>query len=126
MRNWLKTKDEMSLWSGRALAQVAEVFPFPEHENRAIWTMYLPHAQSVLNFQEYSSRFEESQRDLLSNVGECFRISGKYKEAEQMHRQALELKQKVLGQEHPSTLDSLNNLALVLGSQGKYEETLDN
>jgi Flp pilus assembly protein TadD len=47
---------------------------------------------------------------------------GKYEEAEQMHRQALGLKEKVLGQQHPSTLGSMNNLAVVLGSQGKYEE----
>jgi tetratricopeptide (TPR) repeat protein len=28
----------------------------------------------------------------------------------------------VLGKEHPSTLNSMNNPALVLGDQGKYEE----
>jgi hypothetical protein len=28
----------------------------------------------------------------------------------------------VLGKEHPSALDSMNNLALVIRSQGKYEE----
>jgi hypothetical protein len=30
--------------------------------------------------------------------------------------------EKVLGKEHPSTLSSMNNLGLVLGSQGKYKE----
>jgi len=39
-----------------------------------------------------------------------------------MHRQALGLKDTVLGKEHPSTLASMNNLALVLSRQGKYEE----
>jgi hypothetical protein len=34
----------------------------------------------------------------------------------------LELTEKVLGCEHPSTLDSMNNLALVLWRQDKYEE----
>jgi Tetratricopeptide repeat len=47
---------------------------------------------------------------------------GKYEEAEQMHRQELELTEKVLGKEHPDTLASMNNLALVLHNQGKYEE----
>jgi hypothetical protein len=28
----------------------------------------------------------------------------------------------VLGKEHPRTLTSMNNLALVLGDQGKYEQ----
>jgi hypothetical protein len=32
----------------------------------------------------------------------------------------LELRKKVLGPEHPSTLTSMNNLALVFGDQGKY------
>ena len=59
---------------------------------------------------------------LLFNVGECFRIGGKYEEAEQMYQQALELREKVLGQEHPLTLASINNLALVLDRQGKYAE----
>jgi hypothetical protein len=39
-----------------------------------------------------------------------------------MHQQALQLMEKVLGQEHPLTLASMNNLALVLRSQGKHEE----
>ncbi len=39
-----------------------------------------------------------------------------------MHRQALVLKEKVLGPEHPDTLTSLNNLGAVLDRQGKYEE----
>ena len=46
----------------------------------------------------------------------------KYKEAEQMHRQALEGLKKVLGEEHPNTLDSMNSLAIVLNNQGKYEK----
>lgn len=39
-----------------------------------------------------------------------------------MHWETLELKEKVLGRENPSTLSSMNNLALVLNSQGKYKE----
>ncbi|KAK0752902.1 Tetratricopeptide repeat-domain-containing protein, partial [Schizothecium vesticola] len=51
-----------------------------------------------------------------------FRNLGKYKEAEQIHRQALQLKEKVLGKEDPDTITSMSNLALVLDNQGKYEE----
>jgi hypothetical protein len=39
-----------------------------------------------------------------------------------MHRQTLARREKVLGHEHPDTLTSMNNLATVLESQGKYEE----
>jgi tetratricopeptide (TPR) repeat protein len=32
------------------------------------------------------------------------------------------LRETVVGKEHPDILGSVNNLALVLGDQGKYEE----
>jgi tetratricopeptide (TPR) repeat protein len=39
-----------------------------------------------------------------------------------MDRQTLQLRETVLGKEHPSTLLSMNNLAASLGQQGKYAE----
>jgi hypothetical protein len=36
-----------------------------------------------------------------------------------MHRRTLELSEKVLRCEHPSTLTSINNLMLVFDNQGK-------
>ncbi|RYP11797.1 hypothetical protein DL767_010722 [Monosporascus sp. MG133] len=59
---------------------------------------------------------------IKEQLGESCLILGKYDEAEQMHRQELQLSQAVLGREHPDTLTSMNNLALVLNSQGKYDE----
>jgi hypothetical protein len=40
---------------------------------------------------------------------------------EEMHRQALRLRETVLGKEHPSTLTSMSSLANVLRNQGKDE-----
>jgi hypothetical protein len=39
-----------------------------------------------------------------------------------MHRRALEAREKMLGREHPSTLNSVTHLGHVLSNQGKYEE----
>jgi hypothetical protein len=39
-----------------------------------------------------------------------------------MHRQTLARREKVLGYKYLDTLGSMNNLAGVLGRQGKYEE----
>ncbi|RYO92421.1 hypothetical protein DL762_001701 [Monosporascus cannonballus] len=47
---------------------------------------------------------------------------GKYDEAKQIQRQALQLSQAVLGKEHPDILANINNLAGVLDRQGKYDE----
>jgi len=39
---------------------------------------------------------------------------GKYEEAEDMHREVVELKESVLGLDHPSTIRSRNNLQHLL------------
>jgi hypothetical protein len=50
------------------------------------------------------------------------RQQGKYTEAEAMRRQALQLKETVLGKDHSATLRSMNNLAISLRQQGKPTE----
>jgi Tetratricopeptide repeat len=47
---------------------------------------------------------------------------GKYEEAEQMGRRALEGHEKVLTSEHLDTLRNVSILTAVLGAQRKYEE----
>jgi pentatricopeptide repeat protein len=56
----------------------------------------------------------------MSGLAGALSRQGKYAEAEQMHRQMLELRQKVLGPEHPHTLTGVSNLAGALSGQGKY------
>ena len=50
------------------------------------------------------------------------RIRGKYVEAEELLQRALTIRSKVLGSEHPETINSLNNLARLREAQGKYVE----
>jgi tetratricopeptide (TPR) repeat protein len=58
----------------------------------------------------------------ISNLAISLGYQGKYAEAEAMHRQMLQLKETVLGKDHPDTLRSINNLAESLRQQGKYAE----
>ena len=53
--------------------------------------------------------------------GFLFRI-GRWSEAYKIQVFHFKRTEKMLGKEHPSTLTSMNNLALVLSSQGNYEE----
>jgi tetratricopeptide (TPR) repeat protein len=46
----------------------------------------------------------------------------KYRAAEERHRQALAIRRKVLGEEHPDTATSYNNVGYNLSEQGKYAE----
>jgi tetratricopeptide (TPR) repeat protein len=47
---------------------------------------------------------------------------GNYSFAESWNKDCLEVVRKRLGEEHPDVATSLNNLALLYYSQGKYEE----
>jgi len=47
---------------------------------------------------------------------------GRYAEAEPLYQRALAARERVLGAEHPSTLTSVNNLAVLYESQGRHAE----
>ncbi|KAI7911535.1 kinesin light chain [Pyricularia oryzae] len=121
IRNWIQTQGDQGEQVTEVVCQVSERFPWPTHENRDVWTSYLPHAQTVLEFRGYCME-KETLGLLQHNIAEVYNFLGQYEEAEQMHRKTLELREKVLGPENPSTFESMNNLALVLDNQGKYEE----
>jgi hypothetical protein len=50
------------------------------------------------------------------------RDQGKYKQAEEMHQQVLELRETVLGKDHPDALTSMNNLTSILWNQDRLDE----
>ena len=49
--------------------------------------------------------------------------TGKLEVAEAMYREVLASRQRVLGPNHPSTLDSTNNLANCFDDQGKLQSS---
>ncbi|KAK6214532.1 hypothetical protein LQW54_004253 [Pestalotiopsis sp. IQ-011] len=118
-RNWVK--QEWDVCYTKAIQRLAEVYPFPEHENRQTWIAYMPHAQVAL-VDHQQCQDKEAEADLLFVVAVSHNNLGKYAKAEEIYRETLELRKSVLGPEHPSTLVSINNLANMLNSQGKYEE----
>ncbi len=64
---------------------------------------------------------EEQAAELLTGLA-GYRIGalGAYAQARPLLERALAIREKVLGAEHPATATSLNNLALLLKSQGDY------
>ena len=120
-RNWLKQENKWRSWNQKALQQMNAIFPWPGHENRAVWTKYLPHAQTIITSIDLLGGVELPSK-LLYKLAECSRKIGNYSKAEQLFRRALQLKEKVLGKGHPDTLGSMTGLAISLGQQGKFAE----
>ena len=119
-RNWLTKEDSLARWEAKAIARLEEVFPNNSHANRGIWRAYLPHAQYILGS---TLRVGDTSQGLglCEKFGLCLLSEGRYNEAKTPLLQAMEGREKALGKEHPSTLTSVSNLALVLQYQGKYE-----
>jgi Flp pilus assembly protein TadD len=58
----------------------------------------------------------------MNNLARVLGDQGKCEQAEEIHRQALRLRETVQSREYPSTLTSMNNLASVLTHRGNYEQ----
>ena len=61
----------------------------------------------------------------MNNLALTYWNQGKHKEAEELHVRVLELRQTVLGAEHPGTLTSMHNLAFTYRSQGRLKEAIE-
>lgn len=59
----------------------------------------------------------------LDNLAALYQSTGRYSEAEPLHQQALELRKRLLGDNHLlNVANSLNNLAVLYRSTGRYSE----
>lgn len=121
VQNWLRVKGQWDTTVLEVTQRLAEVYPFPEHATREVWTGYLPHVHTALNYRREFDN-ERTLSELLFKTAESDQIVGQYHTAEQLHREAFQTRQRVLGQRHPDTLVSMDYLACVLCTQGKLKE----
>ena len=63
----------------------------------------------------------EVEATIRSVLGNTYRELGEYEPAEPHVRTALEIRRRVLGDDHPDTLDSIRGMGSLLRSQGKLE-----
>ena len=103
------------------LAQLLRVFPDHDHSNRSKWRRLLPHTQYVLS---HSQKDDDEKVDLAWKCAMTLYIDGQYKRAEELQVQEMQTRKRVLGDEHPDTLTSMNNLAYTLQLQSRYKEAL--
>src|SRR5262249_28742087 len=66
----------------------------------------------------------ELDSELRHVLGTIFLRQGKFEEARRHLKQALDVRQKALGSEHPEVARTLNTLGIALKESGQYEESL--
>ncbi len=65
---------------------------------------------------------ERTRTELMETIGDVYRNLGLYPEAEKLLQQALDDRRRLLGDEHPETLASLNSLGFLYWKQARYDE----
>jgi len=70
-----------------------------------------------------SAKAELAEAEKLNARADQIRQMGKYAEAAPLLERALAIRHRILGDEHPDTASSYNNLAWTLDAQGKYAQT---
>ncbi|THC89597.1 hypothetical protein EYZ11_010961 [Aspergillus tanneri] len=120
-RNWMRKSQKFSLQILKTADRLSEAFPNNDHTNRKVWRDYLPHAFSLIAEAEFQKE-QEKYINLIVNIGRCLYSDGRWKEAEELEVQVVELRKQVLGVEHPDTLTSMANLASTYRYQGRWKE----
>ncbi|KAI9712572.1 MAG: hypothetical protein M1828_001673 [Chrysothrix sp. TS-e1954] len=127
-RNEDEAETNTMCWT--AAAVIARQVPFEEARDD-YWSVrrkLVPHASHVCRRAEQLLKSHQGEQDASERHSNAFSLGhliasvGRLEEAEKMYMRALQGYEKALGQEHTSTLDTVNHLGLLFTDQGKLKE----
>jgi tetratricopeptide (TPR) repeat protein len=121
LRKRLEVQGQLGQWTRRTVIQILRVYPDDDHSNRSKWRRLLPHAQYALSHSLADDDDEERLR-LTSKCAGTLHSDGRWNEAEELQVQVMQTTKRVLGNGHPSTLNSMANLASTYRDQGRWNE----
>ncbi|KAJ6123350.1 hypothetical protein N7512_005815 [Penicillium capsulatum] len=84
-------KEELQANVTGLIQRLVEAYPSPEWENRTVWAPYLPHAESVLHFEEKCTDMVATS-ELLCKIGKSLYILGDYSNAEEHLTRSFDMK----------------------------------
>ena len=97
-----------------------EYLEIPESGSVLECQKYIPFAENIVEKIDMGETVE--QAEFMDSLAFLLYHKGEYKKAEGLYKKDLLIREKVLGEEHPSAATSYNNLAEVYSKQGKYQE----
>jgi tetratricopeptide (TPR) repeat protein len=123
-KQWLTVSREVGRWASHFIDNLNQAFPVcaGSYENWKTCRLLFPHAIAALHTEVKGRSAILWQASLLLRSGQYASAIGHYIDAEQMHKQSLETRRNMLGEEHPDLLTSMNNLAGTYSRQGRPVE----
>jgi len=110
-----------SLYSGKALKIMDDVFPIVRFETWGLCKLYLPHSSKVVSWPE-AERYSDLAPELLARMGMYYLEQVQSDKAEVLNLQVSELRKDVLGERHPDTIRAMANLASTWWQQGRSDK----
>ncbi|KAJ0268771.1 hypothetical protein CBS470a_013803 [Colletotrichum nupharicola] len=119
---WISEFGSPDRWKTLFLQSASEHFPSGVFETWQQCQTLMPHIQPLLEEEPSEERNRLEWGELLTNVSWYLVMLGNYSKAEVIVQQAVSTRAEILGQEHPSTLTSMANLASTYRNQGRWKE----
>ena len=91
-------------------------------EDRAFRRDLIPHLTSLMSHRRSIGRTTSLAENRVLKFGRTFFENGLYNAAEELQLEVLESWRRVLGEEHPDTLEIMDDLASTYDRQGRTEE----
>ena len=92
----------------------------PENGSPLECQRYIPFAENII--RKVNMEDELVQAEMKAALAYLLEYIAEYEKAQELYSQVLEIRKRVLGEEHSATATSYNNLAGVYDSQGKYKK----
>jgi tetratricopeptide (TPR) repeat protein len=122
MRRWLEAERELDRWVKESIQALSVAFPSGDYATWEQCRVLLPHVKEIIGHRTEDREGLEKQAESASRAGWYLLLYGEYTAAEGFLRVSLEIREKVVGREHPNTLISVSQIGSVLERQGKYDE----
>ncbi|KAL2817897.1 hypothetical protein BDW59DRAFT_181989 [Aspergillus cavernicola] len=115
---------ELDEFKGLALAAIGNMPPTTnEMQTSYMHRRLIPHADQMLRLLRVWEMPEEPEICMaIHDLGCVYLSQGMLKEAEESYKRALAGKKKLLGADHTSTLETMNNLGLVYTNRRKMQD----
>jgi Tetratricopeptide repeat len=122
---WLEQQKTLKTWQERALDILLTHSPSSvDVGDWEAWESISPHITVIQQYHFEQREPKLQYADITERIGEYYQALGRYEMALKMHEGALAIRQVLLGEQDPSTLNSMYSLASVLDDQGKYSHVL--
>ena len=121
-RRWLKTYGQFEHFKQHCVHNLAARFPTGDYENWTTCRALFPHVKATIAQRPRAEASLREWASLLYNAASYAWGKGSMTEAVDLSEIAIEVRKKVLGQEHQETLGSMNLASLIYVMGGRWRE----